>query len=75
MTTTLETYRAALEHIRDGSDAVCTECGWMGYLNDTIHQARCDDLPSFTCPKCHAMKINTGADEITGNALAQGEEE
>lgn len=30
MTTTIETYRAALEHIRDGSDALCTDCGWIG---------------------------------------------
>lgn len=73
MTTREAIYKTALEHIRDGSDAVCTQCGWMGYLNDTIYQAHCDDLPPFTCPKCGTMKINVGADEIAAYALAQGE--
>jgi hypothetical protein len=66
-------YKTALEHIRDGSDAVCAECGWMGYLNDIIYQAHCDGLPSFVCPECGTTKIGAGADEIAAYALAQGE--
>ncbi len=30
MTTRESIYKTALEHIRDGSDVVCFDCGWMG---------------------------------------------
>lgn len=73
MTTTLETYRAALEHIRDGSDAVCIQCGWMGEEDETFAvspDGRC--LTMWACPVCGG-KIEIGADEIAAYALAQGE--
>ena len=66
--TTLETYRAALEHIRDSSDALCTDCGWIGTSLELD-----DDFMS--CPKCQSEATRTGADEIAAYALAQGEEE
>lgn len=72
MTTTLETYRAALEHIRDGSDAVCTECGWMGDLKVSQAVTAC---PPFFCPSCRSLGVQLGADEIAAYALAQGEME
>lgn len=60
MTTCEAIYRTALEHIRDGSDAVCTECGWMGSHH-------------FYCPSCNTLIRATGPDEIAAYALAQGE--
>lgn len=65
MTTTLETYRAALEHIRDGSDAVCTECGWIGLSLEL-------DEEYMSCPGCESEATRTGADEIAAYALAEG---
>lgn len=65
--TTLEIYRTALEHIRDGSDVVCTECGWMGYEEET------SGFDSDYCQECFSKEIRTGADEIAAYALAQGE--
>jgi len=60
MTTREAIYRVALEHIRDGSDAVCTECGWMG-------------PQYFYCPSCNTLIRHTGPKQIAAYALAQGE--
>lgn len=67
MTTTLETYRAALEAIRDGSDAVCTDCGWIGLSLEL-------DEEYMSCPECQSEATRTGADEIAAYALEQGED-
>lgn len=67
MTTTITTYHASLEAIRDGSDAVCTDCGWMGDITET------SGLEYDYCPKCYSTRINFGADEIAAYALEQGE--
>lgn len=67
MTTTLETYRAALEAIRDGSDAICTDCGWIGLSLEL-------DEKYMNCPECQSEATRTGADEIAAYALAQGED-
>lgn len=67
MTTPEEIYRTALEHIRDGSDAVCMECGWMGHEEET------SGFDSDYCPECFSKEIRTGADEIAAYALEQGE--
>lgn len=70
MTTREAIYKTALEHIRDGSDAVCTECGWMGDLEVSQQITNC---PPFFCPKCRSLGINLGQDEIAAYALAQAE--
>lgn len=64
MTTTLETYRAALEHIRDGCDAVCTECGWMGTTEQALYE-------NPECPKCKKGSVRLGAYAVAAYALAQ----
>ncbi len=75
--TTLKTYRAALEHIRDGSDAVCTECGWMGNKNSRkCVPMLCNGKPSGVharvCPNCGKSTF-LGIDKIAAYALAQGD--
>ena len=70
MTTTLTTYRAALEHIRDGSDAVCTECGWMG-KDMTIYTG--PGATRQTCPACGGVLVK-GHRHMAAYALAQGDE-
>lgn len=72
MTTPEAIYRAALEHISDGSDAVCTECGWMGDI-DVSH--RVGEVPSFLCPQCRAIAIEYGERKIAAYALAKGGED
>lgn len=66
MTTCEAIYRTALEHIRDGSDAVCTECGWMGSV---LYFAN----PYSSCPECGNAELAIGYNEIAAYALAQGE--
>ena len=66
MTTREAIYKSALEHIRDGSDAVCTDCGWIG-LSFAL------DEQYLSCPECESEATRTGADEIAAYALAQGE--
>lgn len=68
MTTPLEIYRAALEHIRDGSDAVCMECGWMGTSQEAT------GLFVRICPNCDCNSIRFGPHEIAAYAPAQGED-
>lgn len=53
-------YKTALEHIRNGSDAVCTDCGWMGGCEEAIFQEMCE-VPSFFCPKCRSQNLQHGA--------------
>jgi len=74
VTTPEAIYKMALEHIRDGSDAVCTECGWVGDTISAMRQEMCE-LPQFFCPKCGSMNIESGPDEIVTYALAQGVKE
>ena len=73
MTTTIETYRSALEHIRDGSDAVCTECGWMGH-----HSSLVADLETLSlrcvCPDCGNVPYR-GQNLLAVYALARGEKD
>lgn len=72
MTTPEAIYKTALEHIRDGSDAVCTECGWMGDLEVSQQIANC---PPFFCPACRSLGVRLGQDEIAAYALAQGNDD
>lgn len=72
MTTPEAIYRTALEHIRDGSDAVCTACGWMGKSDSTISHKE-PMFPTYVCVSCKSRNIEFGADEIAAYALAQGE--
>jgi rubrerythrin len=65
MTTTITTYRAALEAIRDGSDAVCIQCGWMGSSQETI------GLFVRICPNCDCNSIRFGPHGIAAYALKQ----
>lgn len=60
MNTPESIYKTALEHIRDGSDAVCTDCGWMGAMH-------------FYCPSCRTLIRATGVHAIAAYALAQAE--
>jgi len=75
----LTTYRAALEAIRDGSDAVCTDCGWIGTLLSAMEQATFTAyLPpvDHACPDCSCSTcIKHGANEIAAYVLEQGEKE
>lgn len=64
MTTQPAIYRTALEHIRDGSDAVCTRCGWMG--------CRRDCMGGHDCPECGDV-VSHGHRHMAAYALAQGE--
>ena len=66
MTTTLTTYRAALEHIRDGSVAVCPSCGWVG--------SRIECKRMKECRNC-GFDVIYGPKSIAAYALAQGEME
>ena len=72
MTNTLETYRAALEHIRAGSDAVCTECGWMGHHSALVADSEPLSLRRV-CPDCGNVPYR-GQNLLAAYALAQGEE-
>lgn len=57
MKTPEEIYRTGLEHIVDGHDAYCTDCGWCGFsleLGD----------PYGDCPLCESEATVTGADEV-----------
>lgn len=65
MTTILTTYRAALEAIRDGSDAVCPKCGWIG------SRIECDRMEE--CRNC-GFDVIYGPKSIAAYALEQGGE-
>lgn len=68
MTTQLEIYRSALEHIRNGSDVVCTRCGWMGCREDCAVE-----VIYKRCPECGGL-IYHGHRHMAAYVLAQGEE-
>ena len=69
MTTREAIYESALEHIRDGSDAVCTDCGWMGERQEVT------GLFVRVCPNCDFNTVRFGSNEIAAYALAQAKKE
>ena len=66
MTTPEAIYKTALEHIRDGSDAVCTQCGWIGPKKLTV------SFFARLCPLCGCESIRIGNNHVAAYALAQG---
>lgn len=65
-----DTMREALQHIADGSENVCTACGWIGNEVRFDHGGEDSDA---ACPNCGSLDVEQGADEIAAYALRQVE--
>jgi len=76
MTTREAIYKTALEHIRDGHNMICPECGWTGdspyEQYDSQSGGAGGGLIARLCPICRG-DIEDGPDEIAAYALAQAE--
>lgn len=73
MTTELSIYKTALEHIRDGSDVVCTECGLVGRRSSWVSQSPWWVRLFRRCPLCGGRTVKAAMPrEIAAYALAQG---
>ena len=67
---TTDTAITALQHIAAGHDAVCTDCGWMGPVDQTMGQEDVQ-IPTYKCPLCVKGHLEFGANEIAAYALRQ----
>lgn len=68
MTTNDTTAITALRHIAAGHDAVCTDCGWMGRMDDLPTDPK---IPPFFCPQCREISLEYGETHIAAYALRQ----
>lgn len=59
--------KIALEHLSDGHDAYCTDCGWCGFSD----QIGC---PYGNCPECESEATVTGAKEVAFHYLDEAME-
>jgi len=74
MTTREAIYKTALEHIRDGSDAVCPECGLVGRRTSWASQSPWWVRLFMRCPLCGGKTVKAAKPrEIAAYALAQAE--